>query len=419
MMLRSRISQAPPLALALLTGSVLVTTTPAVLGGSPAATGIVAEADTAESVFAAPAGMSRLVGNHLTVQTVIVGSQSHFEVDESLTTVDGGNPKKGSDPIIIPSLYYVRQLNDNWHAGISLTVPSGFGADYGKTWAGRYETVDFSLVYIALTPALSYRVNDKLSLGGSVGFNYTAETSELKIPQPLDEGDGKLTSDLDGLGINVTLSMLYQFTERTRAGIAWTSDSDADLEGDVKLRELGPVFEQVATALGIKNINVELTNTLPQRAMAGVYHEFESGNYFTVDGMYMKFSDFTVTDVKVNDNNVDVTVPDIYNDIWAVTVGAGFPVDDLMTYKVGAMYVSQAVDDEDRSFSIRLDEMWGLGVGLNYKLGGGRSVDVNANYINVGKAPVDTGGIFGTDRGRVVGESNNPYVFMFELTYHL
>ena len=77
------------------------------------------------------------------------------------------------DPIIIPSVYYVRQLNDDWHVGASLTVPSGFGSDYGGQWSGRYQTVDFSLVYIALTPAVSYRITDKFSVGASLGINYT------------------------------------------------------------------------------------------------------------------------------------------------------------------------------------------------------------------------------------------------------
>jgi long-chain fatty acid transport protein len=393
-------------------------TSPALLAGSPALTGLVAKADTAESAFAAPAGMARLKGTNITVQTMIASSQAKFDVDERLTEVEGGNPDHGTDPIIIPSLYYVNQLNDRWHAGFSLTVPSGFGGDYGNDWAGRYETVDFSLVYIALTPAVAYRVNDKLSLGASLGINYTSETSELKIPQPLGETDGKITSDMDGVGVNVTLSMLYEFTDRTRAGISWTSDSDADLEGNVRLRKLGPKFDEVATELGIKNINIELTNTLPQRFMAGVYHEFESGNYFTVDGMWMKFSDFTVSDVELDGNDVNVSAPDIYNDIWAVTAGMGFPINERMTYKVGAMYVSEAVDDEDRNFSIRMDKMWGVGVGLTYELMEDRSVDLNANFINVGKASVDTGnGEPGP--GRVVGENDDPYAIMLELTYHL
>lgn len=403
--------------LSLVLGGLSVTTAPALLAGSPALTGLVAEADSAESAFAAPAGMSRLKGTNITIQGMVARSFSSFDVDESKTAVGGGDPDNGQDPMVIPSIYYVRQLDDRWHAGASLTIPSGFGSDYGGEWSGRYETVDFSLVYIAFTPAVAYRWNDKLSFGGAVGFNYTSETSEVKIVQPLGERDGKIVSDLDGLGINVTLSMLYQFTERTRAGISWTSDSDADLEGNVRLRNLGPVFDEVAKELGIKNINTEITNTLPQRVMAGVYHEFESGKYFTVDGMFMKFSDFSVSNLELNGQDVNIDTPDIYNDIWAVTAGMGFPANERLTYKIGAMYVSQAVDDEDRGFSIRLDEMWGVGAGVTYKLTEERTVDLNATLINVGEAPVDTANQ-GATLGRVVGENDDPWAVLAELTYH-
>jgi long-chain fatty acid transport protein len=390
---------------------------PSLQAGSPALSGIVAEADNAESVFAAPAGMSRLEGTQMTVQGMLVRSLSSFDVDESKTAVDGGDPDNGDDPIIIPSVYYVRQLDDRWHAGISLTVPSGFGSDYGSEWSGRYETVDFSLVYIALTPAVSYRWNDQLSFGMGVGINYTSETSEVKIIQPFKEGDGKITSDLDGVGVNVTLSMLYEFTPQTRAGIAWTSDSDADLEGNVRLRNLNPVFDQVARELGIRNINTEITNTLPQRVMAGVYHQFDSGNYFTVDGMWMKFSDFSVSNIELNGTDVNVDTPDIYDDIYAFTAGMGFPTDGRLTYKVGAIYVSQGVDDEDRNFAIRIDEMWGVGAGVSYKLSNDRVVDLNATLMNTGEAPVDTGNQ-GATFTRVAGENDDPWAVLMELTYH-
>ena len=396
-------------------GAMALGVAPLLQAGSPALTGLVAQADNAESAFAAPAGMSRLDGTHITVQTMYITSLADFEVDQDETTISGGDPDKGTDPMIIPSIYYVRQFSDRWHGGLSLTVPSGFGSDYGGTWSGRYETVDFSLVYVALTPAVSYRVNDQLSLGVAMGINYTAEDSEVKIPQPGAERDGKITSDLDGVGVNVTLSLLYEFTDRTRAGIAWTSDSDADLEGNVRLRNLEPGFDKIATELGIKNINTEITNTLPQRMLAGVYHEFDSGNYFTVDGMWMKFSDFSVSNIKLNGNDVNVSVPEIYNDIYAGTVGMGFPANERLTYKIGAMYVSKAVDDEDRTFSIRLDRMWGVGAGVSYVLNNGNTVDLNANVINVGDASVDQPSI----GGQVVGENDDPWAVMMELTYHL
>lgn len=396
-------------------GAMALGVAPLLQAGSPALTGLVAQADNAESAFAAPAGMSRLDGTHITVQTMYITSLADFEVDQDETTISGGDPDKGTDPMIIPSIYYVRQFSDRWHGGLSLTVPSGFGSDYGGTWSGRYETVDFSLVYVALTPAVSYRVNDQLSLGVAMGINYTAEDSEVKIPQPGAERDGKITSDLDGVGVNVTLSLLYEFTDRTRAGIAWTSDSDADLEGNVRLRNLEPGFDKIATELGIKNINTEITNTLPQRMLAGVYHEFNSGNYFTVDGMWMKFSDFSVSNIELNGNDVNVSIPEIYNDIYAGTVGMGFPANERLTYKIGAMYVSKAVDDEDRTFSIRLDRMWGVGAGVSYVLNNGNTVDLNANVINVGDASVDQPSI----GGQVVGENDDPWAVMMELTYHL
>jgi long-chain fatty acid transport protein len=385
-----------------------------VQAGSPALSGLVAEANDAESVFTAPAGMSRLEGTHMTVQGMAVASFGSFEVDENRTTIDGGDPDNGFDPILIPSFYYVRQLNDRWHAGASLTVPSGFGSDYGSRWAGRYETVDFSLVYIALSPAVSYRVNDSLSLGGAVNINYTSSTSEQKIPQPLGEIDGKLTSDLDGIGVSLTLSALYEFNERTRAGITWTSDADADLEGDVKLRKLGPVLDPIFTNLGLKDIDTEVKNTLPQRVLAGVYHQFDSGSYFTLDGMWMKFSDFSITNLELNGEDVNISTPEIYDDLWAVTAGYGWPVDSRTTYKLGAMYLSQGVDDDDRTFAIRIDAMWAVGAGVSYELSDDRVVDLNFTFLDTGESPVEVESV----SGRVAGETEDHYAALVELTYH-
>ena len=386
----------------------------AVAQAGPALTGLVGEADDASSVFSAPAAMSRLEGTHTTAQGMYVVSFSDFKVDENKTNIDGGDPESDNDPIIIPSFYHVRQLNDKWHVGASLSVPTGFGSDYGPKWAGRYQTVDYSLVYIALTPAVSYRYNDKLSFGLSTGINYTQSTSEVKIPQPLGAGDGKITSDLDGVGVNVTLSLFYEFSEKTRGGISWTSDSEADLDGTVKLRDLGPILGEVVERRGIRNIHTEVTNTLPQRVLGGVYHELDSGSFVTLDALWMKFSDFTVENIVLNGEDVNVTTPEIYDDFWAVTSGFGIPVSERLTYKFGAMYMSQPVNDEDRTFAIRIDSMWAVGAGISYELDNDRKLEANITLLNVGEAPVDIDGRV----GRVAGENQDPYAMMLELTYH-
>jgi long-chain fatty acid transport protein len=380
----------------------------------PAATGVVAQANDASSVFTSPAGMTRLTGNEMTLEGALVQGFSSFHVNRSETNVDGGDPDDSSDPIVIPSVYYVWDLGDRWRAGLALSVPTGFGSDYGGTWAGRYKTDNFSLVYISLTPALAYRVNDKLSLGMATGINYTSQVSEQKIVQPLKEGDGKLTSDLSGVGVSVTLSMLYEFSEHTRAGIAWTSDSKADIKGNIRLRNLGPVFDEVATRAGIKNINTKVTNTLPQRVLTGIYHEFDSGNYFTVDAFWMKFSDFSISNLSLNGEDVSLDTPKIYNDLWGGSAGMGFPADNGRTYRIGVMGLSQGVADKDRNFSIAIDKMWGVGAGVEFALSDDKELDVNTTLLNTGSSPVDSDSPL---TGRVAGKSKHPYALVVDVTY--
>jgi long-chain fatty acid transport protein len=143
------------------------------LASSPANTGLFATANTAETAYLNPAGMTRLEGSHKTLQGILVYSFAEFEVDKDLTSVAGGNPDSDNTPIIIPGFYYTRQLNEEWWFGFSANIPSGFGSSYGDDWAGRYYSDEFTLVYVGMNPALAYRVNDKWSLGLGANINYT------------------------------------------------------------------------------------------------------------------------------------------------------------------------------------------------------------------------------------------------------
>jgi len=394
----------------------LVVAGPAFAGG-PLLTGWIAEGGDAKSSFANPAAMTRLQGTNYTLQTSLAHPIGEFKVDKERTTVDGGDPNADSEFMAIPAFFYVRELGENWRAGFSVTAPAGFGSTYGPDWSGRYYADDFSLTYIAFTPALAYRLSESLSFGVGVGINYTAESSVTRINVPLYEPDAKAISELDGIGINVTLSMLYEFSPVTRFGIAYTSDSDADLEGKLKLRKLPPELDSIFYETGLNKIDVDITNTLPQRVMAGIYHEFPSGKFFTVDGMWMKFSDFSIHDVEVDGLDLGISSPHIYDSIWAVSVGMGFPASSCLTYRVGVLYLSQPVDDDDRGLSIKLDRTWGVGAGFSYELDSRRSVDTSLSVLDYGEAPVDTGEDHPL-KGRVAGKTDDPYALILDFNYH-
>lgn len=391
----------------------------AALASSPVMTGSFAGADGADTVANNPAGMSRLsTGAHKEVELITLLSFDEFKVDESKTTTDGGNPDNDLLPQVIPAVYYVNSINEDWRYGFTINIPSGFGSTNGDTWAGRYHSDDFSLVYISISPALSYRVNEHLSVGGSINFNYNTSTTKTAVNNDiLDPGtpDGKFEYSAGAFGISPTISMLYEFTSQTRLGLIYVAESKADLNDTVHLRNLGPNTDELLTATGVKNARLKVTNVMPQRVQLGLYHELDDGQFFTLDTLWIDFSSFGTGEVSLGE--FQITEPKgIYQDMWALALGYGFPANEKMTYKFGVAYLSSGVTNQKRTLSMRLDEMFAAGVGFTRKLKGKKKIDVNFDVVNTGRAPVDTGRSF--TRGRVVGESNSPWLIALDVAYH-
>ena len=161
----------------------------------PGYTRVNAAAETAETAYTNPAGMTRFDEKTTSLGAVLFHSFKEFEVDESLTTVDGGNPDSG-DPVLIPAYYHIRPLGDNWRFGFSANLSGGFGDSSGSTWAGRYYSDEFTLAFVSLTPSLAYPVSEKLSLGVSVPvtMSHSVTTSRINSPGP-DAPDGKLEGE--------------------------------------------------------------------------------------------------------------------------------------------------------------------------------------------------------------------------------
>lgn len=379
----------------------------------PANTGRTALADSAETAYSNPAGMVRMEKTTKTVQGILAYGLIEFDVDESKTTVDGGNPDSDHTPIVIPAFYYVKPVNDEWYLGFSMNIPSGFGSDYGSSWAGRYFTDSFTLVYVGMTPSVAYKFNEHLSLGASLNATYTYSESEARINNPgPGQPDGKFQYDGDDLGFTGTVSMMYQWNSKTRMGMSYTGETDTDVEGDLRLKGLGPILD--ATIGDLDGSTIKVKTVLPQKFSVGIYHELESGKYVTADALWIDFSEFGTGKISIENNGV-FKPEGIYKDIYGLTLGIGIPMDSDTTIKFGAMYFSEAVSDSKRTLSLRLDRIIGVGTGISQKFKG-YTLDTNFNIYNMGDASVDTGN--NLLRGRVAGESDTPWGLSFDIALH-
>ena len=382
--------------------------------GGPVYSRLNAAAESAETAFTNPAGMTRFDQKTSSIGVTFIKSFKEFEVDESRSTISGGDPESGN-PILIPAYYTIRPINEKWRFGFAANFTAGFGADNGDSWAGRYYSNEFALVFFSLTPSVAYPVNDKLSLGLSIPVTISNSVTTSLINSPIPNApDGELEVESTEVAYSFALSSLYEFSEKTRAAFIYRAETDFDLEPDVEIKRSSlpaNVIDNIEDAIN----SVELASNLPQSIALGLFHQLDNGWQFTADVVWIDFSEFGVTEISIVGQTVVAPESD-FNDIYAFSVGAQLPVKGDTTWRIGALYVSEAVDDEDRTFSFALDRIYGIGVGIHRELGNGNAYDLNVNLLDTGKGPIDTGD--DPVRGRVAGESKNHYAISLDYSYH-
>jgi long-chain fatty acid transport protein len=129
----------------------------------PALTGLTGRANDATSAFFSSTGITRLDRPELVAQATVMYQESKFNVQQA--SFGGGDSDKDSRVFTIPAAYYVHPLGERWRLGLSVTVPSGIGHDYGKKWSGRYLSEDSELAFVAASTVLAYRLTDHLVAG--------------------------------------------------------------------------------------------------------------------------------------------------------------------------------------------------------------------------------------------------------------
>jgi|GEM_PF-5917057 len=383
----------------------------------PAFTGMFSVADSAESSALVPAGMTRLDHSQTALQAIIGQGFGEFKVDEDVTTVSGGDPRD-SNVVLVPSLYYVRPLADEWRLGLSVTVPAGFGTRDGPNWAGRYYSDQFDMVFVAANVTAARPVTDWLSLGGGVSIIGSSVTSKTQVNNiGLNNPDAKLKTDADGVGFGLIASALFELSPSTRFSVTWHSESEPQDDVDVELRR-STLPPALVDSINQQGNNIEAKIRVPQHVDFGAYHEFSNGWAATLDAMWIEYSRFGLTELSVDGANL--AEADMgFEDFWVVMAGLRFPLSQRLQGRIGALYMESPMASADRTFSFDLDRVYGAGIGFHYTRDNKDSFDVNLSVFDSGDAPVDTGpGSELSLRGRVAGETDNPYGAALEFTYY-
>jgi len=184
-----------------------------------AGVGNVTNTEGADSVFTNPAGMTGIKGDQFVGGSQVVLPTIRFDSDSG-STAGGGDGGNAGFASAIPSAFYVKDLGDDWRVGISLTAQLGGGVDYGGDFVGRYSAQKSVLGGYGISPAVAYRVNDKLSVGAGLSSVYTDFDLDVAINRPgpmANDGVAKF-DELTDWSYQGYLGLTYQASDRLTLG---------------------------------------------------------------------------------------------------------------------------------------------------------------------------------------------------------
>ncbi len=387
--------------------------------GSPdvgyANAGYAARAQDASTVFTNPAGMGRLESSQSLIGTQALYAQLKFSPNSS-TSVPGGGSDGGNAIGWVPagSLFLVHKFNQDWSVGFGALSYFGLSQSFDGNWVGRYYIQKKSLVGMTFMPAVSYRVNDWLSIGAGLNMMYGYLKDQVAINNGPLISDGQMNYKDTRPGYGANLGVLVEPKKGTRFGLTYLSEVKLDFSDVPEFSGVNPVLYSWLASHGLTTSSLDLGMTVPQMMMFSIYHDLNSQWAVLGNVGWQDWSRFGKVDVGINTANpTSLTVDCHYKDTWHAALGIQYTYSPAWKFSFGIAYDSSAVSDEDRTVSVPIGEIKSFAFGAQYALSQNLTLGAAYQFAWLGDMPVDQNN--GPLTGRVAGEFGNTTFQFFVL----
>jgi len=400
------------------------------LGNSYA--GATASAEDATTIFYNPAGMTRLKGREFIAGMHMIEPSVRFNNSASIISPSfGGAALTGSDggdssvTGFVPNLYYSQELQNGYWFGLGINAPFGLSTVYDNNWKGRYQAVESKIVTLNINPSLAYRFNERLSLGGGVNLQYI----DAKLTQAVDYTAvclsvfGGATCTAQGLGVATLQSaattgysdntasdwgigynagLLYEFSPRTRVGLAYRSNIKfkATGEGDFTIPSaVSSAGGGVGSTISAIFADAAITSyiTVPETLSLSGYQQLDDRWAIMADVTRIWWS--RVPEVRIIFNNAsksDSIERLNWKDSTRYSVGANYLFNERWTLRTGIAYDQTPIyQTTDRTARLPDNDRRWLSFGTSYKGSSGMSVDVGYAHLFISNTPIDRTGALG------------------------
>jgi long-chain fatty acid transport protein len=366
-----------------------------------------------------PAAMALMSGEQIGGN--LTGVFPDWEVNEGwdCDAADDCSDNNAQSSTFIPTLGYVRPLNDRFTWGIGFGAMAGQGMEYGKQFRGRPIVYKNEVSVLGLINSISWRMNDNWTFGVGAGGVYGEYTQKQDLPSlsasagddihsiiefvglarnceglpppaallclrgAVDESGlnpesaaetiASLRSYLEGEpGTNVKLEgddiemhivagLTWEFMPGHRLGFAYNYTGDFKLEGNANIKG------QLLSDLEYQKPDASLTWDMPERIVFSGSHTVTDRLNFYWDFERVFFDDFETTDLDIEGYPL-LSIDRNFKDANRYAIGTEYALNNRMILQLGLSLDESPVDDSDRMPDIPVEEIIKTSVGLIYEV---------------------------------------------------
>ncbi|WP_040243106.1 OmpP1/FadL family transporter [Chromohalobacter japonicus] len=340
----------------------------------------------ASIVYGNPAGMSFLDRAQITAGATYLDVSTDIENTQGMSpTLSGPASTPGiSDSDVVPGTtipfgYYVQPIDERWTFGFGVYAPFGVITDYDNQSQGRYFGNYSDVEVVTAQPTLSYKFNDKLSVGLGITYNMIDGELESKTPNPIPGGsDGTVNVQGDDEAWGYNVGVLYRPVESTTLGLTYRSKVDYDLEGDVKASD---VFNSQTLSTFSDSSAAGLSITLPETVDFSVTHELDDRWTIMAGAAYVRWSRFDKLVVENDIPGVDINEAQDYDDAWQYAAGLSYQLNRDWVLRSGLAYDDSPISDDVRTVRVPSGDRTIFSLGAGWSPIPNMTVDLAYTYL--------------------------------------
>jgi len=386
-----------------------------------ASAGWAARAQDPATLLKNPAGMSLLEGNQFQGGAQLLQAGLGFTPSAG-TTVDGNS---GGNPVgVLPalSMFYVHGLGEDVKVGLGIFSNFGLAMSYDSGWVGRYYALNNTLLGLSIMPALSYRINEQLSIGVAanvmIGYlNYSAAINNRDTILNPNAPDGQMAMNDTTVGAGGNVGLLYEPKKGTRFGVTYYSQVKLNFGAVPTFTGLsGPLGTALQNGGHLTN-ELDLGVTVPQSVMVSSYHEFTERWAMMLDFGWQNWNQFGKVEIGLTGSPValNTTTSLDYQDTYHVALGNRYRINQTWLINSGFAWDSSMIKGQNYTVSLPVGQAFRFGLGAEWQATPTLNVAFSYELAYGGDLPVNQNR--GPLAGAVVGQFPSTYINFFQASF--